>query len=155
MIATGYRGTRWLLIWKRGRLQCLDLWSPFFYPSLSLLPDLQPENLLFTDSSSTAMIKLTDFGFAKEVKGELELSTPCYTPYYVGKPLSLASCTSMQMQCPSLGRSLIVKVSVVRDPFPFFFPAPEVLGPEKYDLSCDIWSIGVITYILWVLVMWQ
>ena len=28
------------------------------------------------------------------------------------------------------------------------FAAPEVLGPEKYDMSCDIWSIGVITYIL-------
>ena len=44
----------------------------------------QPENLLFTDPSGTAKIKLTDFGFAKEVKG-LSLSTPCYTPYYVGE----------------------------------------------------------------------
>ena len=26
--------------------------------------------------------------------------------------------------------------------------APEVLGPEAYDISCDMWSIGVITYIL-------
>lgn len=69
--------------------------------------DLKPENLLFTDNSPHAILKLTDFGFAKEVKGTLQ--TPCYTPYYV---------------------------------------APEVLGPETYDTSCDLWSIGVITYIL-------
>lgn len=70
--------------------------------------DLKPENLLYTNSSDQATLKLTDFGFAKEVKG-LSLKTPCYTPYYV---------------------------------------APEVLGPEHYDLSCDMWSIGVMTYIL-------
>jgi serine/threonine protein kinase len=70
--------------------------------------DLKPENLLYTDLTSAAKLKLTDFGFAKEVKGQ-SLSTPCYTPYYV---------------------------------------APEVLGPEHYDMSCDMWSIGVISYIL-------
>lgn len=28
------------------------------------------------------------------------------------------------------------------------FVAPEVLGPLKYDKSCDIWSLGVVMYII-------
>ncbi|XP_073999301.1 MAP kinase-activated protein kinase 2 [Rhodnius prolixus] len=71
--------------------------------------DLKPENLLYTLPDENGVLKLTDFGFAKEVYTHDKLMTPCYTPYYV---------------------------------------APEVLGPEKYDKSCDIWSLGVIMYIL-------
>ncbi|XP_065349747.1 MAP kinase-activated protein kinase 2 [Cloeon dipterum] len=71
--------------------------------------DLKPENLLYTQPGEEGVLKLTDFGFAKETFTKDTLQTPCYTPYYV---------------------------------------APEVLGPEKYDKSCDIWSLGVIMYIL-------
>lgn len=71
--------------------------------------DLKPENLLYSSPDCDAIIKLTDFGFAKETYVKDTLQTPCYTPYYA---------------------------------------APEVLGPEKYDKSCDIWSLGVIMYIL-------
>merc|ERR1739848_518420 len=71
--------------------------------------DLKPENLLYTRKDNLGVLKLTDFGFAKETHIRDTLQTPCYTPYYV---------------------------------------APEVLGPEKYDKSCDIWSLGVIMYIL-------
>ncbi|XP_071487402.1 MAP kinase-activated protein kinase 2-like isoform X2 [Diadema setosum] len=70
--------------------------------------DLKPENLLYCDKKAQSLLKLTDFGFAKETT-TTNLQTPCYTPYYV---------------------------------------APEVLGPEKYDKSCDMWSLGVIMYIL-------
>ncbi|XP_057343117.1 MAP kinase-activated protein kinase 3 isoform X3 [Manis pentadactyla] len=70
--------------------------------------DVKPENLLYTSTEKDAVLKLTDFGFAKETT-QNALQTPCYTPYYV---------------------------------------APEVLGPEKYDKSCDMWSLGVIMYIL-------
>ena len=31
------------------------------------------------------VLKLTDFGFAKETLSKETLQTPCYTPYYVGK----------------------------------------------------------------------
>ncbi|XP_077458504.1 MAP kinase-activated protein kinase 3 [Stigmatopora argus] len=71
--------------------------------------DIKPENLLYTSKHSNGILKLTDFGFAKETTQHNPLQTPCYTPYYV---------------------------------------APEVLGPEKYDKSCDMWSLGVIMYIL-------
>uniref|UniRef100_A0A3Q3R8G4 non-specific serine/threonine protein kinase n=1 Tax=Monopterus albus TaxID=43700 RepID=A0A3Q3R8G4_MONAL len=71
--------------------------------------DVKPENLLYSSKRPKALLKLTDFGFAKETTSHNSLATPCYTPYYV---------------------------------------APEVLGPEKYDKSCDMWSLGVIMYIL-------
>ncbi|KAK0153274.1 MAP kinase-activated protein kinase 3 [Merluccius polli] len=71
--------------------------------------DIKPENLLYTTEHGKGILKLTDFGFAKETTLHNPLQTPCYTPYYV---------------------------------------APEVLGPEKYDKSCDMWSLGVIMYIL-------
>ncbi|KAM3621376.1 uncharacterized protein V6R79_010406 [Siganus canaliculatus] len=70
--------------------------------------DIKPENLLY-NKEKEGILKLTDFGFAKETTLHNSLQTPCYTPYYV---------------------------------------APEVLGPEKYDKSCDMWSLGVIMYIL-------
>lgn len=38
---------------------------------------------LFSDENG--VLKLTDFGFAKEVYTHDKLMTPCYTPYYVGK----------------------------------------------------------------------
>jgi len=71
--------------------------------------DLKPENLLYSRKDDLGVLKLTDFGFAKETHIQNTLQTPCYTPYYV---------------------------------------APEVLGPEKYDKCCDVWSLGVIMYIL-------
>lgn len=51
----------------------------------SLSPSLQPENLLYTSKRPNAILKLTDFGFAKETTSHNSLTTPCYTPYYVGK----------------------------------------------------------------------
>jgi mitogen-activated protein kinase-activated protein kinase 2 len=73
--------------------------------------DLKPENILLSNKiiNNSLVIKLTDFGFAKEE--DSGLITPCCTPYYV---------------------------------------APEILSVNsfEYSMSCDIWSLGVIMYIL-------
>ena len=68
--------------------------------------DLKPENLLYTRkgkanekslkfmkvsffTDNLGVLKLTDFGFAKETLTRDTLQTPCYTPYYVGKFLDI------------------------------------------------------------------
>ena len=51
----------------------------------------QPENLLYTSKKPNALLKLTDFGFAKETTTHNSLATPCYTPYYVGKDVYMHS----------------------------------------------------------------
>ncbi|CAF1277100.1 unnamed protein product [Rotaria sp. Silwood1] len=72
--------------------------------------DLKAENLLLTNETDDAILKLTDFGFAKEGNNEpLPLKTPLFTPLYA---------------------------------------APEILSNARYNKACDIWSMGVIMYIL-------
>lgn len=88
--------------------------------------DLKPENLLYSKKGTYGILKLTDFGFAKETFSQDTLQTPCYTPYYVGQFVFY----------------------VFKKNSNSIFSAPEVLGSDKYDKSCDIWSLGVIMYIL-------
>lgn len=44
--------------------------------------DLKPENLLYADDTESAKIKIADFGFAKLVTAETNMSTMCGTPGY-------------------------------------------------------------------------
>ncbi|ESO84643.1 hypothetical protein LOTGIDRAFT_168501 [Lottia gigantea] len=86
--------------------------------------DLKPENLLLSDHSNNAVLKLTDFGFAKF---DEDLKTPYFTPYYVAPQVLKAHIEKRKKQSdPSLTPG-----------YPCF-----------YDKSCDMWSIGVILYIM-------
>jgi calcium/calmodulin-dependent protein kinase I len=71
--------------------------------------DLKPENLLYSSRDEDSVIKIADFGFAKDTKEATVMATMCGTPGYF---------------------------------------APEVIKRKPYELKCDIWSLGVITYIL-------
>lgn len=59
-------------------------WKGCYHTSMSRISS-QPENLLYTTKQSNCILKLTDFGFAKETTLHNPLQTPCYTPYYVGE----------------------------------------------------------------------
>lgn len=86
--------------------------------------DLKPENLLLKNNSEDAEIKLTDFGFAKVDDGNLQ--TPHFTPYYVAPQVLEAQ------KYKSKQRKGVIQTS----------------KPYTYDKSCDMWSVGVILYIM-------
>uniref|UniRef100_A0A8C7MYG8 MAP kinase-activated protein kinase 5 n=1 Tax=Oncorhynchus kisutch TaxID=8019 RepID=A0A8C7MYG8_ONCKI len=87
--------------------------------------DLKPENLLFKDNSLDAPVKLCDFGFAKIDQGDL--MTPQFTPYYVA-PQVLEAQRRHQKE-----KSGIIPTSPT---------------PYTYNKSCDLWSMGVIIYVM-------
>ena len=87
--------------------------------------DLKPENFLYRQEGDDAELCLADFGFAKIDAGG-SLSTPLYTPFYV--PAEILEAQNV---------SHLKKTGMLPGSHTFF-----------YDKSCDMWSLGVIIYIL-------
>jgi len=87
--------------------------------------DLKPENLLIQDKGDDVIVQLTDFGFAKIDKGNL--MTPQFTPYYVSPQVLEAQKYHRAQKMGNI---------------------PVGSAPYTYDKSCDIWSLGVIIYIM-------
>lgn len=89
--------------------------------------DLKPENLLLlrkAEEQRQVRVKLADFGFAKVDNGDL--TTPQFTPYYVAPQVLEAQRRQKEIRTGQ------------RSPG----------SPYFYDKSCDMWSIGVILYIM-------
>lgn len=86
--------------------------------------DLKPENFLFSNKSDDSVVKLIDFGLSKVYRIEDEVNKKLEN--FAGRRNS----NNMKTKAGT----------------PYYI-APEVLT-GKYDEKCDIWSAGVILYIL-------
>lgn len=80
-------------------------------------------------SKNSIFIKLSDFGFAKEASKDLKTSKYVFT-------VAVLLCVWI---------FLVINIFVSFSPY---YVPPEILSQNKYDISCDIWSLGVVMYIL-------
>lgn len=91
--------------------------------------DLKPSNLIYASvNHSPESLKLCDLGFAKQLRADNGKK------YFSNDFLILKNCKILGL--------LMTPCYTVN------FVAPEVLKKQGYDLACDIWSLGVLLYIM-------
>eukprot|EP00467_Chlorarachnion_reptans_P005105 CAMPEP_0114529260 /NCGR_PEP_ID=MMETSP0109-20121206/24727_1 /TAXON_ID=29199 /ORGANISM="Chlorarachnion reptans, Strain CCCM449" /LENGTH=513 /DNA_ID=CAMNT_0001711625 /DNA_START=251 /DNA_END=1790 /DNA_ORIENTATION=- len=86
--------------------------------------DLKPENILYSSFKDDALLKISDFGFASDTSSGAPLTQKLGTQGY---------CAVTEYYTDSIWTN---------------FVQPEVFSGKPYDSKCDIWSLGVIVYIL-------
>lgn len=94
--------------------------------------DLKPANVLLSENSDNAILKLADFGFARQLNVAALAQTRCGTPLYMVRALLWVH------QCKYL---LLTSFCFIRSS-----QAPEILESKDYDGKADVWSVGCIFY---------
>ncbi|KAI4570167.1 hypothetical protein MJT46_007461 [Ovis ammon polii x Ovis aries] len=101
--------------------------------------DLKPENLLYATPAPDAPLKIADFGLSKIVEHQVLMKTVCGTPGYCvlssspRRPEKLPISNNMEKEEPWIQ---------------YYIPTPEILRGCAYGPEVDMWSVGIITYIL-------
>ncbi|XP_077458098.1 MAP kinase-activated protein kinase 2-like isoform X2 [Stigmatopora argus] len=102
-------------------------------------------NQAFTEREASEIMR--DIGSAIEYIHRMNIAHRDVKPenlLYTSK----ASNASLKLTDFGFAKETTVHNSLQTPCYTPYYVAPEVLGPEKYDKSCDMWSLGVIMYIL-------
>uniref|UniRef100_A0A8C5MVF9 non-specific serine/threonine protein kinase n=1 Tax=Leptobrachium leishanense TaxID=445787 RepID=A0A8C5MVF9_9ANUR len=104
--------------------------------------DLKPQNILLTSCNPLGDIRIVDFGLSRQVDRIKEVREILGTPEYVGawkhKLKAGVSCDRRRKHCVQSGS----KNRQGRG------KSPEVLNYEPISTATDMWSVGVLTYVM-------
>jgi serine/threonine protein kinase len=106
--------------------------------------DIKPENILLR-GTDVWDIKLTDFGIARKLEGANLMLTPHESLSEVANLHDLHDASSV------VTRSRVVQNRQARAHTKCGtrdYVAPEVMGGKGYGTEADLWSVGVVTYVL-------
>lgn len=124
--------------------------------------DIKPENLLYETDEDDSVLKLADFGLSKLLTDQhMTMNTVCGTIGYCGQFHWWRRCF-VGWHSPNVWLiDWLTDAVIYSNPRPkslsFFFlsfwvyflvSAPEILLHKEYDSSIDMWSLGVVAYIM-------
>lgn len=122
--------------------------------------DLKPQNLLLSDPSDRAILKIADFGFARDLQPQRMADTLCGSPLYMAPEiLQYQKYDAKVMPSPVTSASYPAKLDflfdkacleivqyadkLVHSPHCGFL---RVLRKQRAALQADLWSVGIILY---------
>ena len=104
--------------------------TPPFYSQGVAHRDLKLENVLLSNATDDALVKVTDFGLAKLVGPQSFMKTMCGTPFYQAPEVLLANTSESGDVVSEESGNVVHNIAPLR-----------LLQSPGYDKAVDMWSL--------------